>query len=198
MTVGLRDHHGLQRQRGPRPPHRLPHGELPHVKVELADHILATHGRGNAASGNKIPRPTIPADALPSVWADFAARFRRYCSRLEYTTDSVKVHELVECIPGKCYTTLARQYPNKAVYELTFANALAAAKEAVVSRQPRSMIRSQLYKCVQKEGETFASFCACAKGHLIYADDRLHCPHAVPPARRANACKCLNRELPPG
>ena len=114
------------------------------VDVDLADHILANHGRGGATSGNKIPRPTIKANASPSLWADFVACFNQYCSRLGFGTDKIKVHELVECIPEECYSTLARQHPDEQLYNLPFAEALVAAKEAVVSLQPRSMIGSQL------------------------------------------------------
>ena len=119
------------------------------VNAHMADHVLAAHSRGNAPTNNKIPCPTIAINTSPSVWADFTARFGRYCSCLDYTTDLVKEHELVICIPGDCYSTLAWQYTDGALYSLPFADALAAAKEAVVSPQPRSMIHSQLHKCTQ-------------------------------------------------
>ena len=74
------------------------------VDIDLGDHVLAHHGRGGATSGNKIPRPSVKANASPSLWADFAcfARFNQYCSRLEFGTDKIKVHELVECLPEEC------------------------------------------------------------------------------------------------
>ena len=52
------------------------------------------------------------------------------------------------------------------------------------------MIRLQLHKCVQKEGKSFASFCARAKGHLVDADHRIRCPHAVPPAKTCAQADC--------
>ena len=83
------------------------------IDNNLADHVLAHHGRGGATSSNKIPRPTIKANASPSLWADFVARFNQYCSRLGFGMDKIKVHKLVECIPKECYSALAHQYPDK-------------------------------------------------------------------------------------
>ena len=83
----------------------------------LVNHVLVNHGRGGAISGNKIPRPTIKANASLSLWADFVARFNQYCSRLGFAT----AYKLVECIPEDCYSTLARQFPNERVYDMPFA-----------------------------------------------------------------------------
>ena len=84
-------------------------------------------------------------------------RFAKFCSRLNYTSDEAKVHELLECIPPECFSTLSRQHA-EGLYELPFAEAIAAAKEVVVPPQPTSVIRSKLHSCRQKEGETFAAF----------------------------------------
>ena len=84
------------------------------LEEDLADHINEAHSRGGATTAPSkaapLPCSTIAVGATPSAWADFMTRFPGFCSRLHYTTDNEKTHELLECIPPECYSALSRQH----------------------------------------------------------------------------------------